>query len=366
MGNQDTIRVGITHGDINGIGYEVIIKTLLEPHMTEMCTPIIYGSPKVAAYHRKALNIDNLSFNHVRNANEAHSKRINIINCIDDNVRVELGKSTREAGESSFNALDAACIDLEHGLIDVLVTAPINKDNIQSEHFSFPGHTEFLAQRFKTDNYVMLMVSETMKMGVVTTHMPLSEVSKNITKEAVLSKLRIIAKSLRQDFSIPKPRIAVFGLNPHAGDNGLLGNEENDIILPAILQAKKEGIIALGPYPADGFFGSEDYRKFDAILAMYHDQGMIPFKLASFERGVNYTAGLPVIRTSPAHGTAYSLAGEDKASPESFRQAMFLAVDIFKNRKIYAEISKNPLKTYNINPNQVDESVNLEEEDDHL
>jgi 4-hydroxythreonine-4-phosphate dehydrogenase len=366
MPNQVTIKVGITHGDINGIGYEVIIKTLLEPHMLEMCTPIIYGSPKVAAYHRKALNIDNLSFNHVRNANEAHLKRINIINCIDDNVRVELGKSTREAGESSFNALDAACIDLELGLIDVLVTAPINKDNIQSEHFSFPGHTEFLAQRFKTDNYVMLMVSETMKMGVVTTHMPLSEVSKKITKEAVLSKLRIIAKSLLQDFSIAKPRIAVFGLNPHAGDNGLLGTEENDIIIPAILQAKKEGIIALGPYPADGFFGSEDYRKFDAILAMYHDQGMIPFKLASFEQGVNYTAGLPVIRTSPAHGTAYSIAGEDKASHESFRQAMFLAVDIFKNRKIYKEISKNPLKTYNINPNQIDESVNIEDEDDHL
>ena len=366
MPNQVTIKVGITHGDINGIGYEVIIKTLLEPHMLEMCTPIIYGSPKVAAYHRKALNIDNLSFNHVRNANEAHLKRINIINCIDDNVRVELGKSTREAGESSFNALDAACIDLELGLIDVLVTAPINKDNIQSEHFSFPGHTEFLAQRFKTDNYVMLMVSETMKMGVVTTHMPLSEVSKKITKEAVLSKLRIIAKSLLQDFSIAKPRIAVFGLNPHAGDNGLLGTEENDIIIPAILQAKKEGIIALGPYPADGFFGSEDYRKFDAILAMYHDQGMIPFKLASFEQGVNYTAGLPVIRTSPAHGTAYSIAGENKASHESFRQAMFLAVDIFKNRKIYKEISKNPLKTYNINPNQIDESVNIEDEDDHL
>jgi 4-hydroxythreonine-4-phosphate dehydrogenase len=285
---------------------------------------------------------------------------------MDDNVRVELGKSTREAGESSFNALDAACIDLELGLIDVLVTAPINKDNIQSEHFSFPGHTEFLAQRFKTDNYLMLMVSETMKMGVVTTHMPLSEVSKNITKEAVLSKLRIIAKSLLQDFSISKPRIAVFGLNPHAGDNGLLGNEENDIILPAILQAKKEGIIALGPYPADGFFGSEDYRKFDAILAMYHDQGLIPFKMGSFEQGVNYTAGLPVIRTSPAHGTAYPIAGEDKASPESFRQAMFLAIDIFKNRTIYKEISKNPLKTYNINPNQVDESVNIEDEDNHL
>jgi 4-hydroxythreonine-4-phosphate dehydrogenase len=365
MGNQDTIRVGITQGDINGIGYEVIIKTLMEPHMIELCTPIIYGSPKVAAYHRKALNIEGLSFNHIRNANEAHTKRINIINCMDDSVRVELGKSTREAGESSFNALDAACIDLEQGLIDVLVTAPINKDNIQSEHFSFPGHTEYLAQRFKTNNYVMLMVSDTMKMGVVTTHVPLSEVSKNITKEAILSKLRIISHSLQQDFSITKPRIAVFGLNPHAGDNGLLGNEEIDIILPAILQAKKEGIIALGPYPADGFFGSNDYRKFDAILAMYHDQGLIPFKMASFEHGVNYTAGLPIIRTSPAHGTAYSIAGEDKASPASFRQAMFLAVDIFKNRIIHEEISKNPLKTYNVNPNQVDESVNFEDDDNH-
>jgi 4-hydroxythreonine-4-phosphate dehydrogenase len=366
MGNQDTIRVGITHGDINGIGYEVIIKTLVEPYLTEMCTPIIYGSPKVAAYHRKALNIDNLSFNHIRSAKDAHTKRINIVNCVDDNVRVELGKSTREAGESSFNALDAACYDLEQGLIDVLVTAPINKDNIQSDHFSFPGHTEYLAERFKTRDYVMLMVSETMKMGVVTTHMPLSEVSKNITKEAVLSKLRIIAKSLQQDFSITKPRIAVFGLNPHAGDNGLLGNEEIEVILPAIQQAKKEGIIALGPYPADGFFGSQDYRKFDAILAMYHDQGMIPFKLASFEHGVNYTAGLPIIRTSPAHGTAYSIAGEDKASPVSFRQAMYLAVDIFKNRLIYEEISQNPLKSYNVNPNQVDESVNLEDDSDQL
>jgi len=363
MANQDTIKVGITHGDINGIGYEVIIKTLNEPHMLEVCTPVIYGSPKVAAYHRKALNIEGLSFNHIRNVGEAHSKRINIINCIDDNTRVELGKSTREAGESSYNALDAACIDLEKGLIDVLVTAPINKDNIQSDNFDFPGHTEFLAQRFKTNNYLMLMVSDTMKMGVVTTHMPLSEVSKHITKEAVLSKLRILARTMQQDFSIPRPRIAVFGLNPHAGDNGLLGKEEIDVILPAIVQAKKDGIIALGPFPADGFFGSEDYRKYDAILAMYHDQGMIPFKLTSFEHGVNYTAGMPVIRTSPAHGTAYSIAGEDKASPESFRQAMFLAIDVFKSRKLFQEISKNPLKSYHFNPNQVDESINIEEED---
>lgn len=366
MGNQDTIRVGITHGDINGIGYEVIIKTLLEPHMTEICTPIIYGSPKVAAYHRKALNIEGLSFNHVRHANEAHPKRVNIINCVDENIRVELGKSTREAGESSYYALQAATSDLEHGLIDVLVTAPINKDNIQSDNFKFPGHTEYLAQHFKTDNYLMLMVSETMKMGVVTTHLPLSEVPKHITRDAVLSKIRIMAKSLQQDFSINKPRIAVFGLNPHSGDNGLLGKEEIDVILPAIMQAKKEGIIALGPYPADGFFGSEDYRKFDGILAMYHDQGLIPFKLTSFEHGVNFTAGLPVIRTSPAHGTAYSIAGEDKASPESFRQAMFLAVDVFHNRLNYLEISKNPLKSFNIGNNQVDESVNLEEEEDQI
>ena len=360
MIQRNIIKVGISHGDINGIGYEVIMKTLLDPRILEMCTPIIYGSPKVAAYHRKALNINNLSFNHIRSTQEASPRRAHIINCIDDNVRVELGKSTTIAGESSFMALDRATLDLEKGDIDVLVTAPINKDNIQSENFDFPGHTEFLAQSFNTKNYAMLMVSETMKVGVVTTHLPISKVAENLSKEAILAKIRIIAKSLQQDFSITRPRIAVFGLNPHSGDNGLLGNEEKEIILPAIIQAKKEGIIALGPYSADGFFGSDDYRKFDAILAMYHDQGLIPFKLASFERGVNYTAGLPVIRTSPAHGTAYSLAGEDKASPESFRQALFLAIDIFKNRKLYKEISKNPLTKHEINPAQVDESVDIE------
>lgn len=367
MNKQDTIRIGITHGDINGIGYEVIMKTLMDPRILEMCTPIIYGSPKVAAYHRKALNINELSFNHIRTTKEAFRRKANIINCIDDNVRVELGKSTAEAGMSSFNALDRATSDLKQGFIDALITAPINKDNIQSDDFKFPGHTEFLADIFDAKDHAMLMVSETMKVGVVTTHIPLSEVASSITKEAVLSKIRIIAKSLQQDFAITKPRIAVFGLNPHAGDNGLLGSEDKEIILPAIIQAKKEGIIALGPYPADGFFGSEDYRKFDAILAMYHDQGLIPFKLASFERGVNYTAGLPIIRTSPAHGTAYSLAGEDKASPESFRQALYLAIDIFKNRTIYSEISKNPLRKYEVNPNQVDEGVDIEaSEDDTL
>lgn len=360
MIKQDTIRIGITHGDINGIGYEVILKTLKDPRILEMCTPIIYGSPKVAAYHRKALNINELSFNHIRNTKEAFRRKANIINCIDENVRVELGKSTPEAGMSSFDALDRAVSDLRQGLIDALITAPINKDNIQNDDFQFPGHTEFLGQTFDTDDYVMLMVSETMKIGVVTTHIPISQVAESLTKEKILSKIRIISKSLQQDFAITKPRIAVFGLNPHAGDNGLLGSEDKEIILPAIIQAKKEGIIALGPYPADGFFGSEDYRKFDAILAMYHDQGLIPFKLASFERGVNYTAGLPAIRTSPAHGTAYSLAGEDKASPASFREALYLAIDIHKNRKIYKEISKNPLRKHEVNPNQVDESVDIE------
>ncbi len=364
MIHQNTIRVGISHGDINGIGYEVIMKTLLDPRILEMCTPIIYGSPKVAAYHRKALNINNLSFNHIRSTKEAHPRKAHIINCIDDNVRVELGKSTREAGESSFMALDRACSDLQNGFIDVLITAPINKDNIQSENFDFPGHTEYLAELFNAEDYAMLMVSETMKMGVVTTHMPIAKVAGSLSKELILAKIRIIAKSLQQDFSITKPKIAVFGLNPHAGDNGLLGSEEKEIIIPAIEQAKKEGIIALGPFPADGFFGSEDYRKFDAILAMYHDQGLIPFKLASFERGVNYTAGLPIVRTSPSHGTAYSLAGENVASPESFRQALYLAIDIYKNRKIYKEISKNPLRKYNVNPNQVDESVDIEASED--
>ena len=368
MAKQDTIRIGITHGDINGIGYEVILKTLSDPRILEMCTPVVYGSPKVAAYHRKALNISDVSFNHIRNTKEILHKKANIINCVDENIRVELGKSTTEAGVSSFEALDRATNDLQKGYIDALITAPINKDNIQSEEFNFPGHTEFLAQKFDTKNYAMLMVSESLKIGVVTTHIPISKVAESLNKEIILSKIRIIAKSLQQDFAITKPRIAVFGLNPHAGDNGLIGSEDKEIILPAVIQAKKEGIMALGPYPADGFFGSEDYRKFDAILAMYHDQGLIPFKLASFERGVNYTAGLPSIRTSPAHGTAYAIAGEGKASPESFRQALYLAIDVYKNRNIYSEISKNPLRRYDINPNQVDESVDIEasEEEDTL
>jgi len=362
--SKHKIKIGISHGDINGIGYEVIMKTLMDARILEMCTPIVYGSPKVAAYHRKALNINNFNFNNIQSASEADPRRANIINCIDDNIRVELGKSSELAGEASYMALERSVNDLKAGEIDALITAPINKDNIQSDKFNFPGHTEFLAQQFETNNYLMLMVSELMKIGVVTTHVPLSKVPELITKEAILNKLRIMDRSLEQDFSVKSPRIAVLGLNPHAGDGGLLGTEEKDIIIPAIERAKKEGILALGPYPSDGFFGSGDYTKFDAILAMYHDQGLTPFKLASFDKGVNYTAGLPFIRTSPAHGTAFDIAGEDKASPDSFREALYLAIDVHKSREIYREISKNPLKKFEINPNQVDETIDFQSSDE--
>ncbi|PTN08310.1 4-hydroxythreonine-4-phosphate dehydrogenase PdxA [Mangrovibacterium marinum] len=364
--SKDKIKIGISQGDINGIGYEVIMKTLSDQRVLEMCTPIVYGSPKVAAYHRKALNMEHFNFNTIRNAEEADPRKANIINCIDDNVRVELGKISDVAGEASYMALDAAVSDLKAGRIDALVTAPISKDNIQSEKFNFPGHTEFLAEQFNTNNYIMLMVSEMMKIGVVTTHVPLEKVPSLITKEAIVRKLRIISASMEQDFSIKKPRIAVLGLNPHAGDGGLLGSEEKEIIIPAIEKAKEEGILAIGPYPCDGFFGSGDYAKFDAILAMYHDQGLTPFKVISFERGVNYTAGLPMIRTSPSHGTAFDIAGEGKASPESFREALYLAIDVHKSRQLYKEISKNPLKTYEINPNQVDESVGFADDEANL
>ncbi len=364
--SKHKIKIGISQGDINGIGYEVIMKALSDARMLEMCTPIVYGSPKVAAYHRKALDMEHFNFNTIKDPSEADPRKANIINCIDDNVRVELGKISDVAGEASYMALDAAVQDLKAGLIDALVTAPISKDNIQSEKFNFPGHTEFLAEQFDSGNYVMLMVSEMMKIGVVTSHVPLSKVPSMITKDAIVKKLRSISISMERDFSIKKPRIAVLGLNPHAGDGGLLGNEEKNIIIPAIEKAKEEGILAIGPYPCDGFFGSGDYTKFDAILAMYHDQGLTPFKVISFERGVNFTAGLPVIRTSPAHGTAFDIAGEGKASAESFREALYLAIDVHKNRELYNEISKNPLRKYEINPNQVDESVDFVDEEPML
>lgn len=329
---MNKIRLGISHGDINGISYEIIIKTLSDNRLLDLCTPIIYGSPKVAAYHKKAIHNTNFTPNHINEASQANPTRVNIINVIDENIRVELGKSTEEAGESSFLALEAAVKDLKSKEIDVLLTAPINKHNIQREGFNFSGHTEYLAERFQVKNHLMLMINNNIRVGVVTGHLPISEVASHITKEVILEKLNVLNSSLKNDFSIRKPRIAVLGLNPHIGDEGLLGKEEQEFITPAIEDAREKGIMALGPYAADGFFGNQLFHNFDAILAMYHDQGLAPFKALASDGGVNFTAGLPIIRTSPDHGTAYEIAGDGKASEEAFRKALYLAIDLHKNR----------------------------------
>jgi len=342
------IFAGISHGDINGIGYEVIIKTLMDPMINDFCVPIVYGSPKVAAYHRKALNINNFSFNNIRSADEANHRKANMINCLDDNIRVELGKSTPQGGEAAFASLERAMEDLKSGKINVLVTGPIDKKNIQSEKFSFKGHTEYLKSKAGAEEVLMFMISENMRIGFVTGHLPLKKVPEAITHDLLIKKIRILNSSLISDFAIRKPKIAVLGLNPHAGDNTLLGSEEAEVIIPAIAQAEKEGILAFGPFPADGFFGAGSFTKFDGILSMYHDQGLPPFKALSFDSGVNYTAGLPFIRTSPVHGTAFPIAGKGEASENSFRQALYLACSIFRNRKLQSEISKNPLRHQDI------------------
>lgn len=341
---ENRIKVGITQGDINGIGYEVIIKTLADNQLLDLCIPIIYGSPKVAAFHRKTLEIGNFSLNTIKSASEAHTKRVNIINCNDEEIKVELGIPTKSAGEAAFLALEKATEELKNGLIDVLVTAPINKKSIQSDKFTFPGHTEFLEKNFgNKDESLMFMVSDGLRIAVATTHIPLSKVSETLTSDLILKRLRSLKLSLMQDFNLNLPRIAVLGLNPHAGDAGVLGKEEQEIIIPALQQAEKEGIICVGPHSADGFFGTGSFVKYDAVLAMYHDQGMIPFKCLAMESGVNYTAGLKIIRTSPAHGTAFDIAGQNLASEESFRNAIYLACDIYKNRKNYKEINSNKL-----------------------
>jgi 4-hydroxythreonine-4-phosphate dehydrogenase len=345
---NNRIVVGITHGDINSISYEVIIKALMDIRILDSFTPVVYGSPKVAAYHRKALNIDNFSFNTIKSIEEASPKKANIINVIDEDVRVELGKSTDYAGQYSVQALDAACADLANHKIDVLITGPVSKANVPTGDSVFTGHTEYLEAKFKTDGVLMLMVNELFRIGVVTGHIPISKVPEYITKDTIIRKLKVLNQSLIQDFGIRKPRIAVLGLNPHAGDGGILGDDEQKEIIPAIEAVRNENILAFGPYPADGFFGSSSITKFDGILAMYHDQGLIPFKALDYDGGVNFTAGLSIVRTSPAHGTAFDIAGKDMASPDSFRQAIYMACDIFMNRKSYFELIANPLKSYDI------------------
>jgi len=340
----EKIIIGITHGDINGIGYEVILKALSDSRILDMFVPVIYGSSKLAGFHKKNIDLQGLNLNVINSLEEANSKRVNIINCVDEELKAELGQSTAEAGKAAFEALERATDDLKKGLLQAIVTAPINKKNIQSENFHFPGHTEYLEEKFgEKSSALMMLVNESIRVAVVTGHIPISEVASSLTQEVILKKLKILNNSLKKDFSIIKPRIAVLGLNPHAGDDGVIGDEEQKIIIPAIQEAGKEGILCYGPYPADGFFGSGNFRNFDAILAMYHDQGLIPFKTLAFENGVNFTAGLSIIRTSPAHGTAYDLAGQNKASEQSFLDALYLACDVYKNRLNYSEITSNPL-----------------------
>lgn len=338
-----SVRVGITHGDVNGIGYEVIMKTLADVRVLEFFTPVVYGSSKVASYHRKALDLHDFNFNIVKSAEYAQEGKANLVNIYPQEIKIDLGQCTDIAGEVAFVALEAATEDLKKKHIEALVTAPINKQNIQREEFPFPGHTEYLAQKFGVNESLMLMVSHHMRIGVITGHVPLSEVSGKITKELILKKTRLMHQSLIRDFGIRKPRIAILGLNPHAGDKGVIGAEEEQVIIPAIQQAFDEGMLVFGPYPADGFFGSASFRQFDGILAMYHDQGLIPFKALSFKSGVNFTAGLPYVRTSPAHGTAYDIAGKNEASPDAFREAVYLAIDVVRNRRMYEEITANPL-----------------------
>ncbi|PKP01385.1 MAG: 4-hydroxythreonine-4-phosphate dehydrogenase PdxA [Bacteroidetes bacterium HGW-Bacteroidetes-9] len=336
--------VGITHGDINSISYEIIIKSFVDNRIFELLTPVIYGSSKVASYHRKTLNVSDFSFNLIKRSDTPNPKRANIININDLEIKIDLGKSTTVAGELALVALEAAIEDLKKNHIDVLVTSPINKKNIQSKEFHFPGHTEYLANKFGSTDYLMLMVSNNLRIGVITGHIPLREVPEHLTEELILQKVKILNHSLLQDFGIRSPRIAILGLNPHAGDEDLIGKEESQVIKPAIEKAIELGMKVFGPFPADGFFGSPAYTQFDGILAMYHDQGMLPFKTLAFNSGVNFTAGLPIIRTSPAHGTAYEIAGKDMASPDSFRAALYLACDIFNNRREYMAMSANPLQ----------------------
>ena len=341
---EQKIRVGITQGDINGVGYEVILKTFAEPMMCELCTPIIYGSPKVAAYHRKALDLPT-NFSIVPSAAEAQPNRLSIVNCSDDEVKVEFSKPDPEAGKAALAALERALEEYKDGLIDVLVTAPINKHTIHSEQFDFPGHTEYIEQKVgEGQKALMILMKGDLRVALVTTHLPVSQIASAITQELVEEKITIFQRSLKVDFDISAPRIAVLSLNPHAGDEGLLGREEQEIITPAIQAMRAKGILCYGPYAADGFMGSGKFSHFDGILAMYHDQGLAPFKALAMDEGVNFTAGLPIVRTSPAHGTAYDIAGKGVAVEDSFRQAVYTAIDVFRNRCRDKERHANPLR----------------------
>ena len=346
--SNDKIHVGITHGDTNGIGYEIILKALEDARMTDLCTITVYGSAKAAGYYRKAMELPSVQFNKVDRAADAREGVVNIVNVVGEDLRIEPGTPSAEAGAAAFAALEAAVTDLRAGDIDVLVTAPIDKYSIQSPSFHFSGHTEYLesslAEEGDDSKALMVMCAGDMRIALATAHIPLAEVPAAITPELLDDRLRRFDRSLRRDFGIHNPRIAVLSLNPHAGERGLLGKEEEEVIAPAIAAAREKKIMAFGPYAADGFFGSGAYSKFDGILAMYHDQGLTPFKALAMDEGVNFTAGLPYVRTSPDHGTGYDIAAKGVARPDSLRAAIYAAIDIARKREAYDEAYANPLR----------------------
>lgn len=370
--SNNKIRVGITHGDINGIGYEVILKTLDDPRITDLCTPVVYGSGKIANFYRKTFEGEGqpAALQRVDSAADARDGVCNIINVVPEDTRLEPGKASEVAGGAAFAALEAAVADLRNGDIDVLVTAPIDKHSIQSPTFTFPGHTEYLeASLGRTDEsaesspaLMIMATADGLRVALATAHMPVAAVPAALTKELIVEKLYEFNRSLRRDFGIHAPRIAVLALNPHAGEQGLLGAEEKDVIEPAILEARENKVLAFGPYPSDGFFGAGHHRNFDGILAMYHDQGLAPFKALAMNAGVNVTAGLPFVRTSPDHGTGYDIAGKGVASEESFRAALFMALDIFRNRRREDEATRNPLRRQYHNKGKDSEGLDLSKE----
>ena len=336
------IKVGISIGDLNGIGLEIIIKTFKDSRMMDFCTPIIFGSTKAAAIHRKAIEMQDFNFNIINNINDAHSKRANLLNIWKDDIEIIFGEATTKSGELAFESIKKACDALKNNEIDVLVTAPINKASIKEKVSNFIGHTEFLQGNFEGES-LMIMSSDIMKIAFVTGHIALEHVKTAITLEKIIKKTQQLNNSLITDFGVRKPKIAVIGLNPHAGEDGMLGSEEKEIIIPAIKKLKEEGGLVFGPYPADSFFTPKNLSAFDGILSMYHDQGLTPFKALSFSDGVNYTAGLNIVRTSPVHGTGVEIAGKGEANEQSFREAVFMACDIFKKRALFKEITSNPL-----------------------
>lgn len=341
---MEKIKIGITIGDINGIGTEVIIKSLSDERILDHFIPIIYGSAKVVAYYKNIVGSDKFHFSTISQAEHSMHSKVNVLDCWEEMADITLGKATEAGGKFAHIALDRAVRDFKQNAIDAIVTAPINKHAMKQADFGFPGHTEFLDDQFKSGQNLMMMVSPEMRVALVTNHVPVTQLGQLITKELIEAKLKALHESLVKDFGIEKPTIAILGINPHAGDEGSIGTEDDEILRPIIVAAKKKGMAVMGPYPADGFFGSNTQQKFDAVLAMYHDQGLIPFKALSFGSGVNFTAGLPVVRTSPDHGTAYDIVGTDKADAGSMRAALYTALDIARNRKAYDVARENAMK----------------------